>query len=609
VRRRDLLAVGVLAAGTFAAKSLFAQQNAPPTTRAAVVIGVDKVGGLPILSAAKSGAKEVANWLESEGFDVKPLVDDGKAVTVRDVSQAVKEFVNRSMLTHLVIYFAGHGFLKGRSELWMLSGAPDDANEAISFPECYTFALSCGIRNVTFIADACRLPTTDLVMGGVRGATIFPNLPPARFPTDVDVLFACLPGQPSIEVSVPDALGYQGIYTACLLAAYKQPDATMTQMVDGKLVVPNRKLKPYLEREVRQRAAAKPIRMNQFPQTLVTSSDDTYLGKALPVEKSLAPPPRREGTIFDVAERALKNAGVQTLGVDSIIVPPITNLDEVARETGFDRTLAAIGASAQAPDHSETGFTILGVSLALAITHPAIQTGLLALGSANATGVRVELNGKRACSVALRFADGTGTILAALQGFIGTLVVDRGNIINVSYSPSPNNPLWSGFQQERERLVQMHAAVAAAARFGVFQIDGDKETRSRKAEELGDRIRVLKSIDPTLGLYAAYAYADANLVHKARSVDDFMRGDLNLELFDIALASGNLSGRRPGADDSIFPFCPMLTQGWGLLAAKNARLPGEIAEAQDHVRTSLWTILDQTGMDIVIRPLREGRLR
>jgi hypothetical protein len=189
VRRRDLLAMGAVAAGTLATRSLLAQQNAPPSTRAAVVIGVDKVPGLPVLNAAKSGAKEVANWLESEDFNVKSLLDDGKAVTVRDVFQAVTEFVNRSSLTYLVIYFAGHGFLKGRSELWMLSGAPDDVNEAISFPDCYTFALSCGIRNVTFIADACRLPTTDLVMGGMRGGTIFPNRPPAIFPTDVDVRF------------------------------------------------------------------------------------------------------------------------------------------------------------------------------------------------------------------------------------------------------------------------------------------------------------------------------------------------------------------------------------------------------------------------------------
>jgi hypothetical protein len=91
----------------------------------------------------------------------------------------VKQYTTRGTLTHLVIYFAGHGFLKGRSELWMLSGAPDDVDEAISFAESLPFAWSCGIPNVTFIADACRLPTADLIMGGMRGSTIFPNLPPA----------------------------------------------------------------------------------------------------------------------------------------------------------------------------------------------------------------------------------------------------------------------------------------------------------------------------------------------------------------------------------------------------------------------------------------------
>jgi hypothetical protein len=120
-----------------------------------------------------------------------------------------------------------------------------------------------------------------------------------------------------------------------------------------------------------------------------------------------------------------------------------------------------------------------------------------------------------------------------------------------------------------------------------------------------DNIRVLKS--PTLGLYAAYAYATADLINRVRSVNGFIRDDLDVELFDLALLSGDLFDRQP--NESVMPFCPMLAQGWGLLRAKGVRVADEVAAAQDHVRTSPWTVLAPAGMDIIIRPMREGRLR
>ena len=42
----------------------------PPKKAAAVVIGIDHVGNLPVLRAAKSGAESVADWLKGEHFDV-----------------------------------------------------------------------------------------------------------------------------------------------------------------------------------------------------------------------------------------------------------------------------------------------------------------------------------------------------------------------------------------------------------------------------------------------------------------------------------------------------------------------------------------------------------
>ena len=49
-------------------------------SRAAVVIGVNKTGNLPLLSAAVSSAKQVSSWLCGEGFEVHLLIDESQPV-------------------------------------------------------------------------------------------------------------------------------------------------------------------------------------------------------------------------------------------------------------------------------------------------------------------------------------------------------------------------------------------------------------------------------------------------------------------------------------------------------------------------------------------------
>ena len=119
----------------------------------------------------------------------------------------------------------------------------------------------------------------------------------------------------------------------------------------------------------------------------------------------------------------------------------------------------------------------------------------------------------------------------------------------------------------------------------------------------------MKGIDPTLGIYAAYAYADAGLLNQVQSVMSYMKDDLRVDLFDVAMLSGALSGRPPGDPNGPVPFVPMLSQGWALLRVKNARLPDSVVSAQDHLRPGLWTTLGRDGMRVVESALREGRVR
>jgi hypothetical protein len=45
-------------------------------TKAAIVIGVNKTGDLPLLKDAAAGAGRVAEWLADEGYQTQALLDE-----------------------------------------------------------------------------------------------------------------------------------------------------------------------------------------------------------------------------------------------------------------------------------------------------------------------------------------------------------------------------------------------------------------------------------------------------------------------------------------------------------------------------------------------------
>jgi hypothetical protein len=167
----------------------------------------------------------------------------------------------------------------------------------------------------------------------------------------------------------------------------------------------------------------------------------------------------------------------------------------------------------------------------------------------------------------------------------------------------------SAYDSEAARLERLRASVGAAARLGVFRIEGPTDLRRKTGRELAGRIRMLKGIDPTLGLYAAYAYADAGLLGDVRSVRGYMKNDLGgIDLFDVLMLTGEMSGKPPGNARGPYPFCPMLSQGWELLRVRDVRLPERIAALREHLRPSLWTTIDSEGMQTVEDVLRAGQV-
>jgi hypothetical protein len=167
--------------------------------KAAIVIGVNKVGDLPVLAACQS-ANEFAKWAAAQGFGCRVLTDEKRTVTIQRIQTEIAKVV-RAGCRQLIIYFSGHGIFRGPNyEQWLLSGAPEDANDAVNLPLSMEMSRNLPVQHVVFISDACRsVARPDAPeLGQMNGGVIVPNYATGTARPDVDVFYAALPGQPAL---------------------------------------------------------------------------------------------------------------------------------------------------------------------------------------------------------------------------------------------------------------------------------------------------------------------------------------------------------------------------------------------------------------------------
>jgi Caspase domain len=577
--------------------------------RGAVVIGVNKTGELTPLESAAAAAEDVARWLQGEGFKVVKLTDAEKPVTAAAIRRAVTKFVDAGTYEQLVVYFSGHGYWKNETELWLLSGAPGDSNEAVNWTEAVDLAQVSGIPNVVMISDACRSMPTTTTGGRVRGSAVFPNNPTNAIQPKIDKLLASVVGTAAYEVALPNGpAGKVSVFTHCLRKAFTEPDATMVlTLQEGRKtleVVPLRRLEKFLRREVPALLSSVSLEYDQRPVIDVLSDEPAYLARVqrLPgavVDETAPTTPRQPVTVDEVA-RAAVAAEISPDGAGGFQ----RYLRGPAAEAG--RELRAMRSEIETPPpvtrfESQTGFTVLGAEVQGRVAGGGGHVDDAGEEHPNVAAVRIWLgDGKSSCSVAITFADGTGTVLPALKGYLGHITVaDDGGVANVSYVPSEHSVRWDEYVTRREQIDSLRSAVAAAASLGVLRL------REDEGEKFADRMRVGKQFDPTLGLYAAYAYAAAGPSDHIHSIREYMYYDLNVSLFDVAMLD------RGGQLDELgghVPFCPLLSQGWNYLRARGITLPSVLDDAQDELVQSLWTTFKPEAMRLISNALEQGEL-
>jgi Caspase domain len=612
--------------------------------KCAVVIGVNKTGGLPVLSAAASGAREFADWAKGQGFEVALMTDDGGIpVTLSEVKRAVFRFVQAQTFGQMVIYFSGHGILRGPDyELWLLSDAPEDPNEAVNVSGSIHHARNAGIPHMVVISDACRTRPDTAQLSQIQGGVIFPNADPRKPRPEVDIFYATLPGDPALEALIDDAKKYCGILTQCLLEGLRAIKPTLVEdfgpLADPRWVIPSWRMKTYLESAVPEAVSHIQLQLEQDPEIRVESHPPRYLATVAPVytevtpsgqtTRAPSPPPSRPASLGRAidslkSERFLHQAqhglGLQTPGGALLESVDATARRRVEVVAAMDRVKAARG---RPRFETGTGFTILGSDIAGIFSAPGLKCeDFMEAGLQN---IRVHSNLDRPWqnSVLVLLPGGKSIPLLNIPDYIGTVVIEDGTVVAINYTPSAQTLKYlDEYLPVEQELEDRRSFAAVAARHGKF-----REESPDMANASGRYLRMLKSIDPTLGIFAAYAFLQAGNIDEADSVYRYMMDDLHVVPFDVALAANRLKVHQPNAElvaagDSapngsskaeaehpMGPFCPVLTQGWAYLEPWKDQLPTAVHQVATMLVPGLFTMFAPEAIDILRQAFLRGEI-
>lgn len=585
-------------------------------SRAGVFIGVDRTGHLQELTDASAGARRMFDWAVSQGMaanqQARLITDEGgQKVTPDRIADAIAELLKLG-LDQLIVYFAGHGVNISRTEHWLLSDAPSKPYAAVNVTGSVELARYCGARHVAIFSDACRVAPQGIQAQGVRGVEVFPNEPTGERSRPVDVFYACLLGKTAAEI--PDAAlaagHYKALYTTVLLEALGGKLADVlerdAQAEDGSRIVRPTRLEAYLEAELPRRIRDGGLlgKVNQSPDAVLIASDLTWISR-VPAPDDAAPPATRSASLpvpdpLRAATRRIVRSAAQgdtvmmRAAIDGARSAATRNIVDAA-----DQVLAPFG-----PDHMETecGIKVRGASVVAAECAFADAVILGQRPGDAGSVVRVNMHGSKAASVLLRFDSGLCTVIPALQGYLAALTFNEGDLVDVAYEPSSNSHRVAEYAGRVDEIRLLRSVAAAASREGRFRLD------AADADGLARRMQLLKGVDPTLAIYAAYAYHDLQAVERLQLMYDFMRDDLQAALFDVALLARRLLDQTVGLSSGVVPFAPLLSQGWSLLRANRVTLPHGLDELHATLQDSLWSLYDDRGAGIISRALRTQEL-
>ena len=573
-------------------------------TRAAVLIGVNKTGGLPQLSDAANGARYMAAWALGQGMAAKNIhlfTDETGAVEAHTIRAAIASLVDAGNITQLFFYFAGHGVNIRYGEYWLLSRAPGDASAAINVDGCVYRARTCGIPHVVFISDACRTAAQGIQGQGIDGSVVFPNDPVPGPEQAVDMFFATTLGRPALEIreAANAVTAYKALYTRAFLDAVsgRLPGC---MVVDGTArVVRPRLLKTCLSAALPQRMAQMAITAtaSQIPDARVTSGDEAWLARFAMEPLPVPPPSSSPGWMPRGGVLGSLPRGAGAGPTPRVPMPAATPreqaaraigdllLDDMRRPAGRQSRGASNWKSVQLPYRRDT--TKSGIAITGGVIDRCFIPGNPVAITRHADWIELAPDGP-AVDALLTFADGSATLLPVIAGYITSLTIDDGELADVAFVPAIDSPAGGAGQDDVASRLRM--AVAAAARQGIFQLDG------ANGELLAAHLLQAGAIDPGLALYAAYGFHDQQMRAALLALDDALKKQCAVSFFDIGMLARRLPP-GPTGEGAYTPAVPLLARGWSIWASAQSPMPAPLLGLRRELLPSLWTHFSAAGAE------------
>lgn len=594
--------------------------------RAAVLIGVNRVKGLPALNDAVRGAQRMKAWVLEQGFAPEHVVlitDETAPVTATAVIDEVEKLLDpMAGVEQLLIYFAGHGLNINYGEFWLLSRGVDRPVESVDVAKSAVLARYSSVPHVVFISDACRTAAAGIQQQFITGSPIFPAASGGGAEKAVDQFFACTLGNPALEVQAQDAANagsFSALYTEALLEVLTGGEPTVIEVAnDGE--APEGVIRPWpLKRVLREKVSSRLIALNlhtrafQTPDARITSDPgEAWIARVAP------PPPKapsRSGGVY-FSKRASRGDEVGEFALPSPqpvpIAPTLPDWVDATLDNALGRgdspAEPADGAEAWAivdqarrqgeefePRHFETrcGIKLRGGKAKEAICHGSTPIEWAVEGEI----LRAYPQSLEAKDwVLLVFEDGSGALVPLVPEFIAELSFENGQWTGLAYEPSDNTPFYDPDPTHRSERRSLREFVAAAMERGVFQ--PDRETLAA----LANRLMETPLPDPVLLLYLAYALDDAGMGDHLRGLVAETRARGMVPLFDVVMLA-----HRPGdAEDDLNhapPGMPLLARGWAGFAARGLTLPDELAQVAQGQLPGMWTRYAPAAVSLLSQPL------
>jgi hypothetical protein len=499
--------------------------------RALLLIGVAR-SGLPELPAVAEGIRAMQRWANSQGYRddlVVTLSDDrGSPVRIADVFDAASAIACRLTVEQLIVYFCGHGVYNDGSDLWLLSGSPQNANEAVNVAKTIRFASRGTIPYVVLISDACRSATTTVQMNELAGAPVFPSPAVAGRNNDVDFFAACRLEDVASQVAEPDdPAKFHAVYSEVVAEALEGNYTSLLELIeegDG----PSEVVRPHPLRDalpglvaMRVDELGKTATVNQVPVATLTWNPKRWISRLAVTEAT----PRRGG-----------DADTNWLSTLPTVEDPARSAAARAEERLVRAPVPSLGGPAI--------LRVVGDELSEAYSPDA---DLMPEGEA----LRVLLHdGNSATTVVVALSAGRCAVVPAFRDRLVTLTVENDRLIDLRYQPLAPSGGVPAEQSSEESFQAVRARVAAATRFGL------PWWQEESAEGLLEQWHDAVLTDPAFEVYLAYALArfgrDDLVAELLRSHQD------SVAVYDVALL----------AEDFTVPYVPslpLLSRGWSLL--------------------------------------------